>query len=65
MVQSGPTGWQPCVTRDSRLTPSLKATPDSPPSNTPRAPPCPAMLPLPPTANCTLALRLADKPPNR
>lgn len=40
-------------------------TPDKPPSNTPLAAPCPAMLPLPPTANCTLAVRLALRPPNR
>ena len=35
MRRAGPTGWQPWVTRDTSPTPSPKATPDSPPSNTP------------------------------
>jgi hypothetical protein len=65
MMRCGATGWQPCVTRETRDTSSPKATPDRPPRNTPPAAPWPLMLPLPPTANCTASLRLATSPPNR
>jgi len=33
----GPTGWQPCVTRETRATSRLNATPDRPPWITPSA----------------------------
>ena len=36
-VRAAATGWQPWVTRESSCTPSPKATPDSPPRNTPPA----------------------------
>ena len=64
-VCTGATGRQPCVTRDTSATPSPNATPDKPPLNTPLAAPWPLMLPLPPTANCTVWLRPDDRPPNR
>ena len=37
MRRAGPTGWQPCVTRETMPTASPNATPDRPPSNTPSA----------------------------
>ncbi len=57
-------GKAPWVTRDTRCTPSPKATPLSPPLNTPPAAPWPLMLPSPPTANCTVR-RAARRPGRR
>ena len=36
-MRTGPAGWQPCVTRETRATSALKATPDKPPRQTPSA----------------------------
>jgi hypothetical protein len=58
-------GWQPWVTRDTTRTPSPNTTPDRPPENTPPAAPCPRMLPLPPTANCSAPPRPDESPPKR
>ena len=48
----GPTGWQPCVRRDSRPTSRVNATPERPPRSTP-------------SANCTTSPRDEASPPNR
>ena len=65
MVRTGATGEAPWVTRETRCTPAPKATPESPPLNTPLAAPWPLMVPSPLTANCTAVARLEARPPNR
>ena len=37
LARTGPTGWQPCVTRDTSATSRSNATPDRPPLSTPSA----------------------------
>ena len=51
-VRSRPTGWQPCVTRETRPVPAAKATPDRPPCSTV-------------SAMCSVRLRAEARPPNR
>ena len=48
--RSGPTGWQPWVTRETSATSAPNATPDRPPVSTP-------------SAMCSVRVRLEARPP--